>query len=131
MPAYTKRWRIENFFAENTFLGVDRLPSLNLNAIQTMLSLRLLAYQVVDNFRHDLGPTYLTKTPELIHRKFIHGIQGRIQLRGDVIAVNLYGFAQQKAAADIFTNLDAKLEQAGVDPRIPWLGSRRLRFTFH
>ena len=43
MPAYTKRWRIENFFAENTFLGVDRLPSLNLNAIQTMLSLRLLA----------------------------------------------------------------------------------------
>jgi hypothetical protein len=37
MPAYTKRWRIENFFAENSFLGVDRLPSLNLNAIQTML----------------------------------------------------------------------------------------------
>ena len=32
MPTYTKRWRIENFFAENTFLGVNHLPSLNLNA---------------------------------------------------------------------------------------------------
>ena len=44
MPTYTKRWRIENFFAENAFLGMNHLPSLNLNAIQTMLSLRLLAF---------------------------------------------------------------------------------------
>src|SRR5262249_46375545 len=58
MPTSTKRWRIENFFAENAFLGVNHLPSLNLNAIQTMLSLRLLAFHVVDNFRHDLGTAY-------------------------------------------------------------------------
>jgi hypothetical protein len=131
MPAYTKRWRIENFFAENSFLGVDRLPSLNLNAIQTMLSLRLLAYQAVDNFRHDLGPTHCNKTPELIHREFVSGIQGRVQLRGDAIEINIYGFAQQKAAADLLRNLDGKLERAGVDPRIPWLGNRRLRFIFN
>ena len=24
MPTYTKRWRIENFFADNAFLGVIR-----------------------------------------------------------------------------------------------------------
>ena len=131
MPAYTKRWRIENFFAENAFLGVDRLPSLNLNAIQTMLSLRLLAYYVVDNFRHDLGPAHQNKTPELIHREFVDGIQGGVQLRGDVIEVNVYGFEHQDAAAAILTNLDSKLEHAGVDPRIPWLGNRRSRFTFH
>ena len=33
MPTYTKRWRIEDFFKDNGFLGVDKLPSLNLNAI--------------------------------------------------------------------------------------------------
>jgi len=33
MPTSTKRWRIEHFFAENAFLGVNHLPSLNLNAI--------------------------------------------------------------------------------------------------
>ncbi len=131
MPTYTKRWRIENFFAENAFLGVNHLPSLNLNAIQTMLSLKLLAFHVVDNFRHDLGPAYQHKTPELIHREFIDGVQGRIQLRGNIIEVRIYGFKHEAAAAAILTNLDTKLENTGVDPRIPWLGNRRLRFTFH
>jgi len=131
MPTYTKRWRIENFFAENAFLGVHHLPSLNLNAIQTMLSLRLLAFHVVDNFRHDLGPAYQKKTPELIHREFIDGVQGRVQLRGNIIEVHIYGFEHETAAAAILTNLETNLENAGVDPRVPWLGNRRLRFTFH
>jgi hypothetical protein len=131
MPTYTKRWRIENFFADNAFLGVNHLPSLHLNAIQTMLSLRLLAFHVMDNFRHDLGAVYQQKTPELIHREFIDGVQGRVQLRGNLIEVSIYGFEHEAAAAAILTNLDTKLESAGVDPRIPWLGNRRLRFTFH
>jgi hypothetical protein len=121
----------QNFFAENAFLGVNHLPSLNLNAIQTMLSLRLLAFHVVDNFRHDLGPAYQKKTPELIHREFVDGVQGRVQLHGNIIEVSIYGFEHEAAAAAILTNLDTKLENAGVDPRISWLGNRRLRFTFH
>src|SRR5207248_6125633 len=98
MPTSTKRWRIENFFAENAFLGVDHLPSLNLNAIQTVLSLRLLAFHVVDNFRHDLGPPYQKKTPALIHREFVDGVQGRVQLRRDIIEVRVYGFEHAAAA---------------------------------
>jgi hypothetical protein len=89
MPTYTKRWRIENFFAENAFLGMNRLPSLNLNAIQTMLSLRLLAFHVVDHFRYDLGPAYQKKSPELIHREFINGVQGRGQWRGNRIEISI------------------------------------------
>jgi len=131
MPTYTKRWRIENFVAENAFLGVNHLPSLHLNAIQTMLSLRLLAFHVVDNFRHDLGPAYQKKMPELIHRECVDGVQGRVQVRGNIIAVSIYGFEHEAAAAAILTHLDTKLANAGVDPRIPWLGNRRLRFTFH
>jgi len=79
MPTSTTRWRIETVFAENAFLGVNHLPSLHLKAIQTMLSLRLLAFHVVDNFRHDLGAAYQKKTPELIHREFVDGVQGRVQ----------------------------------------------------
>ena len=58
-------------------------------------------------------------------------MQGRVQLRGNLIEVSIYGFEHAAAAAAILTNLETKLENAGVDPRIPWLGNRRLRFTFH
>ena len=79
MPTSTTRGCSENCCAENAFLGVNHLPSLHLNAIQTMLSLRRLAFHVVDNFRHDLGAADQKKTPELIHREFIDGVQGRVQ----------------------------------------------------
>lgn len=131
MPVYTKRWRIENYFKENEFLGINHLPSLNLNAIQTMLSLRLLASNALVNFRHDLGPEYSNKTPDLIHREFVDGVQGRVQLTGDRIIVNVYNFKHENAVASILTNLDAKLKKANVDPRIPWLGHRRLEFKFY
>lgn len=131
MPTYTKRWRIENYFKENDFLGINHLPSLNLNAIQAMLSLRLLAFNVLDNFRHDLGAEYSHKTPDLIYREFVDGVQGRVQLIGDRIIVNVYGFKHEHAVASIMTNLDAKLKKANVDPRIPWLGNRRLEFKFY
>jgi len=79
MPTYPTRWRMENFCAANAFLGVNHRPSLNLHAIQTMLSLRLLAFHVVDTFRHDLGAASQKKTPELLHREFVDGVQGRVQ----------------------------------------------------
>jgi len=131
MPTATKRWRIENFCAENAFLGMHQLPALQLNALQTMLSLRLLAFHGMDHFRHDLGPASQKQTPALIPRECVDGVQGRGQGRGTIIEVNIYGFEHAAAAAAILTNLDTQLASAGVDPRIPWLGNRRLRFTFH
>ncbi len=130
LPTYTKRWRIETFFGLNVFLGIDHLPSLNLNAIQAALSLRLAAFHAMDNFRNDLGAEHISKTPELIYRHFLDGVQGRVQLRGDLITVSIYGFKYDKAVAPIFMNLESKLIRAGVDPRIPWLGNRRLEFKF-
>jgi len=125
MPTDTTRWRIENCCAENAFLGVDHLPALHLKALQTGLSLRRLAFHVVDNFRHDWGPAYQKKTPELLQRAFVDGVQGRVQLRRDIIEVRVYGFEHAAAAAAILPNRDAKLASAGVDPCIPWLGNRR------
>jgi hypothetical protein len=74
---------------------------------------------------------YQKKSPELIHREFIDGVQGRVQLRGNRIEISIYGFEHEAAAAALLANLDAKLKKAGVEPRIPWLGNRRLRFKFH
>jgi hypothetical protein len=95
-----------------------------------MLALRLLAFHVMDNFRHDLGATSQQKTPALSHRAFGNGVQGRVQWCGHSIDIIIDGLEPEAAAAAILTNLDTKLEHAGVDPRIPWLGNRRLRCTF-
>jgi hypothetical protein len=130
MPIDTKRWRLENFLAANACRGVHHLPALPLHALQTMLSLRLLAFHVLENLRHDLGPAYQHKTPDLLHRECIDGGQGRGQVRGNLIEVRGYGFEHETAAAAILTHRETKLENAGVAPRIPWLGNRRLRFTF-
>jgi len=131
MPTSTKRWRMEHCFAENALLGVHHLPSRNLNALQTRLSRRLLACHGVDNCRHDRGPASQKKTPELIPPEFVDGVQGRGQWHGNLIEVRLYGFAHEAAAAAILTNRETTLENAGVDPRIPWLGNRQLRGTLH
>jgi len=130
MPTYTKRWRIETFFGQNYFLGIDHLPSLNLNAVQAVLSLRLVAFHAMDNFRHDLGAEHISKTPDLICRHFMDGVQGRVQLRGDLITVSIYGFKHDREVASTFMNLESKLIRANVDPRIPWLGNHRLEFKF-
>ncbi len=131
LPTSTTRWRSENFCAANAFLGVHHLPSLPLNALQTMVSLRRLAFHVLDHFRHDLGAADQHKTPALLHRECIDGVQGRVPWRGNLIEVSISGFEHAAAAAAILTNLETNLENAGVDPRIPWLGNRRFRFTFH
>ncbi|MHB8280643.1 MAG: hypothetical protein ACYDIA_23815 [Candidatus Humimicrobiaceae bacterium] len=131
MLTYTNCWNIENFFNENDFLAIKHLTSLNLNAIQTMLSLRLLAINVLHNFRYDLGSKYSHNTQDLIYREFVDGVQGRVQLKGDTIIVNIYGFEHEHAATLILTNLKAKLKKANVDSRIPWLGNRRLVFKFY
>jgi len=57
--------------------------------------------------------------------------QGRVQLRGNIIEVSVYGFEHETAAAAILDQSRYQLENAGVDRAFPWLGNRRLRFTFH
>ena len=130
-PTSTTRGRLENLCAEHAFLGVHPRPSLQLNAIQTMVSLRLRAFQVLDHCRPDLGPASQHKTPALIHREGIDGVPGRVPGRGNLIAVRLYGCEHAAAAAAILTHLETNLDNAGVDRRIPWLGTRRFRFTCH
>jgi hypothetical protein len=83
MEYYKKRWRIENFFNENVFLGLDHLPSLELNAIQTSLTLKMVSFHLVDNFRKNLPKPFNSMKPESIYQNFIQGVQGKVQFNTD------------------------------------------------
>jgi len=45
-----------------------------------------------------------------------------VQLHGNIIEVSIYGFEHEAAAAAILTNLDTKLENAGVESTHPMAG---------
>jgi hypothetical protein len=130
MDYYKKRWRIENFFNENVFLGIDQLPSLELNAIQTSLTLKMVSYHLVDNFRKNLPQPFNKMKPESIYQHFIQGVQGKVQIKKEKIQIDIYGFKHRDLIASIFNNLDEKLIARNIDPRCPWLNDRALLFSF-
>lgn len=130
MDIYSKRWRIENFFNENQFLGIDRLPSLELNAIQTALSLKLVSFHLFDNFRKNLPDPFSCMKPETIYRHFINGVQGKVQLIDNKIKIDIYGFKHRGLVEPLFKGLDKKLCEQNIDPRCEWLNNYRLVFSF-
>lgn len=130
MEYYQKRWRIENFFNENVFLGLDQLPSLELNAIQTSLTLKMVSFHLVDNFRKNLPAPFNTMKPESIYRHFIQGVQGKIQVKKDKLLVDIYGFKHRDVVAPLFNNLAQKLIARNIDPRCSWLNEYPLTFSF-
>jgi len=130
LEIYRKRWRIENFFNENGFLGLDCLPSLELNAIQTALSLKLVSFHLVDNFRRNLPTPFANMKPESIYQTFINGVQGKIQLKRDKVHIDIYGFQHRDAVAPLFQRLSEKLAAQNIDPRCPWLNDHALNFCF-
>lgn len=130
MEIYPKRWRIENFFNENAFLGIDRLPSLELNAIQTALTLKMVSFHLVDNFRKNLPEPFYTMNPESIYQHFIQGVQGKVQIKKHKLHVDIYGFQHRDMAASLFKDLEQKLISQNIDPRCPWLNDHILSFSF-
>lgn len=130
METYSKRWRIENCFNENTFLGIDKLPSLELNAIQTALSLKLVSFHLMDNFRKNLPSPFSSMKPESIFRNFISGVQGKVQLKDNRLKIDIYGFRHRDVVMPLFNALEKKLIDRNIDPRCQWLNDYALEFSF-
>jgi len=68
--------------------------------------------------------------PESIYQNFIHGVQGKVQIKKDKIQVDVYGFQHRGVVAPLFENLEQKLIAQNIDPRCPWLNDHVLNFSF-
>lgn len=130
MEIYTRRWGIENFFNENIFLGIDKLPSLEISAIQTALTLKMVSFNLVDNFRKNLPEPFSNMKPESIYKKFIQGVQGKVQIKKNKLQIDIYGFEHQHVVAPLLKNLEQNLIAKNVDPRCSWLNNYPLCFSF-
>ena len=68
--------------------------------------------------------------PESIYQNFIHGVQGKVQIKKDKIQIDVYGFQHRDVVAPLFENLEQKLIAQNIDPRCPWLNDHVLSFSF-
>lgn len=122
------RWRIENFFKQCDFLGLDALPSIELNKIAAMMAMRLFAFDLIACLKKDAGREFENLTVESIFDEIIE-FPALVKAKRDRIVVKFYGGYRErhKAAAEA---LMRRLDETGRNVPIPWLGNRKIEVRF-
>jgi len=126
---YSKRWGIEFWFNEGDFIGLNSLPSIELNTVTTALALKMAAYYAVNNFRANLGNAFAAYNIESIFEKFFNK-QALIILKKDVIEVTMFGHPYSDILNSIYQDLSNKLLKKNINPNIPWLNNYKLQINF-
>jgi hypothetical protein len=126
---YSNRWGIEFWFDECQFLGINDVPSIELNVVTMHLAMNLIAYNVLSAFRANLGNKYVPMNAETINDKFFKE-QALVKLRDDQITVTIFGHKYREVLEPLYHNLNTKLESKDIDPKVPWLNNHTLNFVF-
>jgi hypothetical protein len=126
---YSGRWGIEFWFDEGKFLGIDKLPGIELNEVAMHLATKLIAYNAMSAFRSNVGGEYLGHNLATIYEKFFN-VQALVKLRGNRIQVTIYGHPREDEIAPMYHKLEEKLKDKGIDPRVSWLNDHFLDFQF-
>ena len=122
------RWRIENFFKNCDFLGMDALPSIELNKIAGMLAMKIFSFNLVACLRKDLGGEFEKMTVESIFEEIIE-FPALVKTNGDKIVVTFYGNYKDSHKAAV-QKLLKKFDETGMNAPISWMGDRRIELKF-
>lgn len=126
---YSGRWGIDFWFDEGKFLGIDKLPGIELNEVLMHLATKLIAYNVMSAFRANVGGKYVGHNLATLHEEFFN-TQALVKLRGDCIRVTFYGHPREDEIAPMYHKLEEKLRSKGIDPNVSWLNNHPLEFQF-
>jgi hypothetical protein len=127
---FPSRWRIEEFYRFDQDLGWKRAGTLNLHIRLGQMVMALVAQTVIHQLRQRLGEPFHQWDAAHFARDLFTGLEGDLRVQQDRLLVTYYNAplaAQWKAH---FENLPQRLEQEGVNPRIPWLYDFKLDFRF-
>lgn len=122
------RWRIENFFKNCDFLGIDALPSIELNKIAGMLAMKIFSFNLVACLRKDLGGEFEKMTVESIFEEIIE-FPALVKTNGDKIVVTFYGNYKDSHKGAV-QKLMKKFDETGMNAPISWMGDRRIELKF-
>jgi hypothetical protein len=128
--AFPDRWHIEEFFRFEQDLGWKRAGTLNLHIRLGQMTLALLAQALLHQLRQRLGAPFTQWEAVHFARDLFSGLEGDVRVHHDTILVTYYNAPRAQAWKEHFENLPQRLQQEGVDPRVPWLYDFKLDFRF-
>lgn len=125
---YPVRWHVEEFFKDHQPLGWKRAGTMNLNIRYGQMTMALIAQTVIYQLRERLGEPYDCWDANHMAKDLFFALEADVRVHEDVIIVTYYNAPE--ALRRHYENLPAKLEEAGVEPTIPWLYHYKLDFRF-
>jgi hypothetical protein len=127
---YPDRWSVEEFFKFNQALGWKRTGTLNLHVRYGQMTMALVAQAAIHQLRKRLGQPAADWDAEHLARNLFNNLEGDIRVRKDTILVTYYNAPNADLLRAHYQNLPEKLQQQGINPRIPWLYNFNLDFRF-
>lgn len=122
------RWRIENYFKECDFLGLDTLPSIELNKIAAMIAIKTFSFCLVSCLKKDFGGDYEKMTVESIFEE-IFEFPALVKGKGDRLIVTFYCNYKDRHKNAVLKMMQ-KINEIGRNVPIPWLGNRKVEVRF-
>jgi len=134
VPALTAdfpdRWHIEEFYRFEQSLGWKRAGTLNLHIRLGQMTMALVAQAVIHQLRQRLGAPFNQWDSVHLAQALFSGLEGDLRVAQDTVLVTYYNAPQAQLWKEHFENLPERLQQEGVDPRVPWLYNFKLDFRF-
>lgn len=126
---YTRRTRIENKIQDMVaFLGLNALPSYFWVKADANLAFIILASNVYQLFNEFVLGSPSTK-PRTVFDHYIHHM-ARIKAVGADLVVTFDRFKGGQRVKYFYEHIEQFYRSAGMQTEVPWLGSRRVRYTF-
>lgn len=127
---FRDRWNIEEFFNFESALGWNRSSTINLNIRYGKMTMGLIAQAAIYRLRQKLPKPYKTWTAEHLARSLFSSIDGNIRVKNDTIMVTFYNFPEKLGLKEYYHNISDRLQEEGINSKIPWLYDFKLDYRF-
>jgi hypothetical protein len=127
---FIRRWNIEEFFNFEGDMGWNRASTFNLNIRYGRQSLALLAQAATYQLKNKLPKPYSQWTAAQLANKVLTNMEGDLRVKEDTIIVTFYRDYEKLNLQNHYQNINQKLVQENVNPRIPWLFDFKIDFRF-
>ena len=116
---FPKRWHIEEFFRFDQNLGWNRAGTMNLHIRSGQMTFALIAQTVIYQLRKRLGDPFAKWDAAHLAKDLFTGLEGDVRVCQDTVLVTYYNAPMANQWKEHFENLPQRLEDQGVDPRVP------------